>query len=82
MEILNRKHLESSGISHHLVQSNIFHTLCTSLSHYELVKSCKPSGLWYVTLLSAIFQLYRGGEFYWLMETRIFRENHRHAVSH
>jgi hypothetical protein len=82
MEILNRKHLESSGISHQLVQSNLFHTLCTSLSHDELVKSCKPGGLKCLTLLSAIFQLYRGGQFYWWMETRVFRENHRPAVSH
>jgi hypothetical protein len=22
-------------------------------------------GLWYLTLLSAIFQIYRGGQFYW-----------------
>jgi hypothetical protein len=39
-------------------------------------------GLWCLMLLSIIFQLYRGCQFYWLRKPEYHRENHRPVASH
>ena len=39
-------------------------------------------GLWCLALLSTIFRLFRGGQFYLMEETEVPSENHRPVASH
>jgi hypothetical protein len=71
-------HLKCSSSCEYKLVHEIFQVFNNS-SKIDLIKLLL--GLWYLTPLSTIFQLYRGGKLYW-WKTGLPGENHRPATSH
>ena len=62
-----------------IIKQNI--KICFNL-HLQYLCKCKLGYVMVFNTNSTLFQLYRGGQFYWFEETGVPRENHGSVASY